>query len=136
MLSKTLGVMFKVKQLFTKIYVFLLHIMLFLIHFNSFEVICCQSLKVSKTVVSLRVMTPGPEFCDVTLHNVYYAAQRLYLKDSSTTYIAVDSGCYLASSITSHFKILKLGSMTSTHLEAYEVCICKSVVGEGCARGV
>ena len=50
MLSKTLGVMFKVKQLFTKIYLLLWHITLFLIHFNSLEVIRSQSLKVLKII--------------------------------------------------------------------------------------
>ena len=40
--------MFKVKQLFTKNYP-LLHITLLLVHFNSFEVIRSQSLKVSKS---------------------------------------------------------------------------------------
>ena len=49
MLSRTLGVMFKVKQLFTKNYLLLLQIVLFLVNFNSFEVICSQSLKVSKS---------------------------------------------------------------------------------------
>ena len=39
MLSKTLGVMFNVKQLFSKNHLFLLHIALFLVHFNSLEVI-------------------------------------------------------------------------------------------------
>ena len=41
--------MFKVKQLFTKNYLLLLHITLVLVHFNSFEVIRSQNLKVSKT---------------------------------------------------------------------------------------
>ena len=49
MLSRTLGVMFKVKQLFTKNYPLLLLITLFLVHFNSFEVLRSFSLKVSKT---------------------------------------------------------------------------------------
>ena len=49
MLSRTLGVMFKVKQLFTKNHLLLLLIALFLIHFNSLEVIRSQSLKVSKS---------------------------------------------------------------------------------------
>ena len=49
MLSRTLDVMFKVKQLFTKNYPLLLHITLFLVHFNSFDVIHSQSLEVSKT---------------------------------------------------------------------------------------
>ena len=49
MLSRTLGVMLKVKQLFTKTYLFLLHFTLFLAHFNSFEVIRSQSSKVSKS---------------------------------------------------------------------------------------
>ena len=46
MCSRTLGVMFKVKQLFTRNY--LLHVTLFLVHFNSYEVIRSQSFKVSK----------------------------------------------------------------------------------------
>ena len=49
MLSRTQGVMFKVKQLFSKNYRLLLYITLFLVHFNSFEVIRSQTLKVSKT---------------------------------------------------------------------------------------
>ena len=49
MLSRTLGVMFEVKQLFTKNYLLLLHIALFLVYFNSLEVIRSQSLKVSKS---------------------------------------------------------------------------------------
>ena len=49
MFSKPLGVMFKVKQLFTKNHLLLLLIALFLVHFNSLEVICSQSLKVSKS---------------------------------------------------------------------------------------
>ena len=48
MLSRTLGVMSKVKQLFTKNYLLLLQIVIFLVNFNSFEVIRSQSLKVSK----------------------------------------------------------------------------------------
>ena len=49
MLSRTLGVMFKVKQLFTKNYLLLLDITLFLVQFYSFKVIRSQSLKVSKS---------------------------------------------------------------------------------------
>ena len=49
MFSRTVGVMFKVKQLFTKNYLPFLHITLWLVHFNSFEVIHNQSLKVSKS---------------------------------------------------------------------------------------
>ena len=49
MLSRILGVMFKDKQLFTKKYLLLVQITLFSVHFNSFEVIRAQSLKVSKT---------------------------------------------------------------------------------------
>ena len=41
--------MFKVKQLFTTKYPLLLHITLFLVHFNSFEVIHSQNLKVLKS---------------------------------------------------------------------------------------
>ena len=40
--------MFKVKQLFTKNHLLLSHIALFLVHFNSLEVIRSQSLKVLK----------------------------------------------------------------------------------------
>ena len=49
MLSGTLGVMFKVKQLLTKNNLLVLHITLFSVHFNNFEVIRSQSLKVSKS---------------------------------------------------------------------------------------
>ena len=49
MLSRTLGVMFKIKQLFTKNYLFFLHITLFWIHFNSFKITRSQSLKISKS---------------------------------------------------------------------------------------
>ena len=41
--------MFKVKQLFTKNDLFLLLITLFLVHFNSYEVIRNRSLEVSKS---------------------------------------------------------------------------------------
>ena len=50
MLSRTLGVVFKVKQLFTKNHLLLSLIGLFLVHFNSCEVIRSQSLKVSKVI--------------------------------------------------------------------------------------
>ena len=49
MLSRTLGVMFKVKQLFTKNQLLLLLISLFLVHFKSLGVVRSQSLKVSKS---------------------------------------------------------------------------------------
>ena len=49
MLSRTLGVMFKIKQLFTKNHLFLWFIAPFLVHFNSLEVIRSQCLKVSKS---------------------------------------------------------------------------------------
>ena len=49
MLARTLDVIFKVKQLFTINYLLHLHITLFLVHFNSFEIICSQSVKVSKS---------------------------------------------------------------------------------------
>ena len=55
MLSRTLGVMFIVKQLFTKNYPLLLQIALFLVHFNNFKVICSQSLKVSKSYQNYEV---------------------------------------------------------------------------------
>ena len=49
MLSRTLGVMFKVKQPFTINYLLLWNITLFLVHFNGFEVIRSQSFEVSKS---------------------------------------------------------------------------------------
>ena len=49
MLYRTLGVMFKVKQPFTKNHQLRLHVTLFLVHFNSYEVIRSQSSKVSKS---------------------------------------------------------------------------------------
>ena len=49
MLFRTLGVKFKIKHLFTKNYRLPSHIALFLVHFNSYEVFCSQSLKVSKS---------------------------------------------------------------------------------------
>ena len=55
MLSRTLGVMFYVKQIFAKNYLLVLHITLFLVHFNSFEVIRSQSLKVSKNYQNKQV---------------------------------------------------------------------------------
>ena len=55
MLSKTLRVMFKVKQQFTKNHLLFLHIALFLVHFNSLEVIRSQSLKVSKSYQNYQV---------------------------------------------------------------------------------
>ena len=48
MLSRTLDVMFKVKQLFTKNYLLFLYITLFLVNFNIYEVFRSQSLKVLK----------------------------------------------------------------------------------------
>ena len=44
-LRPCLGVMFKVKQLFTKNYLLLLHITPFLVHFNSFKVIRFEKFK-------------------------------------------------------------------------------------------
>ena len=49
MLSTTLGVMFKAKQLFTKNHLLLSLIELFLVYFNSLEVIRSPCLKVSKS---------------------------------------------------------------------------------------
>ena len=49
MLSRTLRIMFKVKQLFAKNYLLLLLNTLFLVYFNNHEVIRSQSLKVSKS---------------------------------------------------------------------------------------
>ena len=54
MLSKTLGVMFKVEQLFTKNHLILSHIDLFLVHFSSLEVIRSQSFKVSNQVTTIK----------------------------------------------------------------------------------
>ena len=50
MLSRTLDAMFKVKQLFTKNHLLLLHIALLLVHFNSYEVIRLQSLRFQKVI--------------------------------------------------------------------------------------
>ena len=47
MLFRNLAAKFKVKQLFTKHYQLLLQITHYLVHFNSFEIIRSQSLKVS-----------------------------------------------------------------------------------------
>ena len=49
MLSRTLGIMIQVKYLFTKNFLLFLHITLFLVHFNSFEVVRSQRLKVSNS---------------------------------------------------------------------------------------
>ena len=49
MLSRTLRIMFKVKQLFAKNYLLLLLNTLFLVYFNNHEIIRSQSLKVSKS---------------------------------------------------------------------------------------
>ena len=49
MLSRTIGVMFKVKQVFTKNYILLLQVTLFLICCNSYEVIRSLSLKIAKS---------------------------------------------------------------------------------------
>ena len=57
MLFRTLGVMLKVKQLFSKNYLLLLHITLFLVQFNSLEVIRFQSLKVSKSLQNNEAMS-------------------------------------------------------------------------------
>ena len=56
MLSKTQGQMFQVKQPFTKNYLFLLHITLFLVYFKSYEVIRSQSLKISKSYQNNQVI--------------------------------------------------------------------------------
>ena len=59
MLSRTQGIMFKAKQLLylPKIifFFFFLHIMLFLVYFNSFEVIRSQRLQVSKSYQNIQV---------------------------------------------------------------------------------
>ena len=55
MLSRTLGVTFKVKQLFTKNYLLLLQIVLFLVVFNSFEIIRSQSLNSFKKLSNYEV---------------------------------------------------------------------------------
>ena len=65
MLSRTLSVMIEVKQLFTKNYLFPLQITLFLVHFSNYEVICSQSLKVSKSyqsnvITSIKKQLRGP----------------------------------------------------------------------------
>ena len=52
MLFETLNLMFKVKQLFTKNYLLVLHIALFLVYFNSSVVFRSQSLMASKQVES------------------------------------------------------------------------------------
>ena len=57
MLSRTLGVMFQVKQLFTKNYLLLLHTTLFLVHFNSSVVTRSQSLEISKSYQNHQVMS-------------------------------------------------------------------------------
>ena len=49
MLSRTIGVMFKVNQVFTKNYILLLQVTLFLICCNSYEVIRSMSLKIAKS---------------------------------------------------------------------------------------
>ena len=49
MLSRTIGVMFKVKKVFTKNYIPLLQVTLFLICCNSYEVIRSMSLKIAKS---------------------------------------------------------------------------------------
>ena len=49
--------MFKVKQLFTKNDLFLLLITLFLVHFNSYEVIRNRSLEVSKSYQNNQVQS-------------------------------------------------------------------------------
>ena len=75
MLSRTLGIMFNVKQLFTINYPLLLNLTLFFVHFNSFEVICSQSLKVSKSYQNnkvtsikkrLRVPNSFSHYCEIT----------------------------------------------------------------------
>ena len=78
MLSRTLSVMFKVKQLFTKNYLVLLHIMLFLVHFKSDEVIRSQSLKVWKSyqnnqVTSIKKLLGVPNRFSLNYHITYRA---------------------------------------------------------------
>ena len=72
MLSRTLGVIFKVKQLSTKSYLFLLHITLFLVHFNSFEVIHSQSLKVTKRYQNNPVTSTKKLFGVFNSFSLYY----------------------------------------------------------------
>ena len=55
MLSRTVGVTFKVKQLFTKNYLLFLLIMIILVYFDSFEVIRSQILEVSKSYQDKKV---------------------------------------------------------------------------------
>ena len=57
MLSRTLDAMLKVKQPFSKNYLLLLHITLFLVYFYSFEVIRSQSLKVLKSYQNNEIMS-------------------------------------------------------------------------------
>ena len=68
MLSRTLGVVFKVKHLFPKNHLLLSHITFFLVHFNSSEVIRSLSLKVSKSyqndqVTSIKKLMGVPNSC-------------------------------------------------------------------------
>ena len=55
--SRTLGVMFKVKQPFTKNFLLLSHITLFLVHCNSLEIIRPHNLKSSKSYQNNQVMS-------------------------------------------------------------------------------
>ena len=83
MLSRTRGAMFKVKQLFTKnylllmhIYLLRLHITLYLVYFNSFEVIRSKSLRVSKTyqynhVTSIKKLLGVPNSFSLCYEIVY-----------------------------------------------------------------
>ena len=53
--------MFKVKELLTKIYLLLLHITLFIVYFNSYEVIRSQNLKGSNSYQNNEVASIGPD---------------------------------------------------------------------------
>ena len=72
MLSRTLGVMFKVKQLFTKNYLLLLNITFFLVDFNRFEVIPSQSLEVSKSYQNNKVTSIKKLFEVPSNFSLYY----------------------------------------------------------------
>ena len=64
--------MFKVKQVFTKNYLLRLHITLFLVHFNSFEVTRSQSLKVSKTYQNNETRSIKKLLGDPNSFSLYY----------------------------------------------------------------
>ena len=80
MLSRTLRVMFKAKHIFTKnYYLLLLQIAIFLLNLNSSEVICSQSLKVSKSYQNCEVTSTKKLLIVFNNFSLYYKIAALHI---------------------------------------------------------